>query len=145
MSSMLDTLNSYRTLATPTQFVDTIGLSDRDPALLDVGRAEVSYEAQPFAKLVADIDLFFEGDLEEALTGPRAAEAESHARRIIAEHLRAANSRLSMSSTATDKVDWADATGETLQRLAGVALRRAGDLRFVQVVTPAVGAVTQTR
>jgi prevent-host-death family protein len=132
--TMLETLTTYRLMATVPPVVDTLGLDTCNPASLDLAKSQVGYEAQPFAALIADIDAFFGDELGQAFTGPEAAEAEATARRIIAVHHAAARIRLSLSSDVGSQLDWTNATSDTLQNLAGIALQRAADVRFAAVV-----------
>jgi hypothetical protein len=133
MPTLLETLTTYRHLA---RVVDAPDLGTRDPAGIDLAKAAVSCEATPFAKLIAAIDAYFDGELDDALTCSESAKAETEARRIIAEHLAAATMRLALSAAAASQVDWTAATSDALQHLAGVAFQRAADVRFTQIVGP---------
>lgn len=138
MPTAAEWIATFRTFAVVPTVVDTLGIEERSPGLMDLGRAQIAAEALPFAKLIADIDAYFGDDLDSALTGPEAINAETEARRIIAEHLSSATMRLALSAAAGSQVDWTAANSQTLQHLASAALQRAADLRFVEVVSPAV-------
>jgi hypothetical protein len=137
MPTTLETLTTYRLLACMPTGGDPLGLDTRNPVAWDFAKSQAAYQAAPFVALVADIDAFFGDELDQAFTGPETADAEREARRIITEHLAAATVRLALSSAAGAQLDWINATPDTLQHLAGVALQRAGDMRF----TAAVGKV----
>lgn len=138
MPTIAEHLNTFRTLTIVPTVVDTLGISDRSPGLHDLGMAQITYEATPFRALMADIDAYFGDELDAALAGPEAAGAERDARRIIAEHLSRATVRLAQSAAGGAQVNWASADAQTLQGLAGIALQRAADIRFVEVVSPSV-------
>lgn len=141
MPTTAEWIATFRTFSNVPTIVDTLGIDDRSPGQMDLGRAQITTEARPFARLVNDIDAFFGDEMDSALTGPESAEAEAEARRIIAEHLASATMRLALSAAAGSQVDWPTASRETLQHLAGAALQRAADQRFVEVVSPAVAKV----
>lgn len=132
--TLLETLATYRRFGTVPDVVDTLGIGDRSPGLVELGKAEIAYEAAPFAKLIADIDAFFGDQLTEALTGPDAATAENEVRRIFGEHLSAAIIRLSLSAAAASQIDWVNSGVDILRTIAGVALQRAADLRFTRTL-----------
>lgn len=133
---MLDTITTYRRLATITPAGDTLGLDQRDPTGWALAQAELAAQARPFAELVADVDAYFAGQLAEALAGPEAAEAIVQARRIVAEHLAKATMRLALSAAAGAQVDFVRADVDALRALAAAALQRAADQRFAGVVAP---------
>lgn len=138
MSSTTELIARFRTWSVVPTVVDTLGIEDRSPGLIDIGRAELALEAAPFSILVATIDAFFAGELEEALTGPEAAKAEVEVRRIIGEHLAGADLRLAVGATILPEVDWDTVD---LANLAYVALQRAADRRFVEIVSEAAAKV----
>jgi prevent-host-death family protein len=130
-------IDTIRTFATVPTVVDTLNIDDRSPGLLDLGRAQLTLEAAPFAALIADIDAFFGTDLDSALNGPESADAKSEVQRIIEEHLGRATTRLAVGAAVLPRADWAIASGPALHNLAHVALQRAADQRFVEVVSSA--------
>lgn len=138
--SIAEHLATFHRMSTVHVSGDALGLDDRDPAGWDLARAKVAAEAKPFARLIADIDAFFGDDLGDALTGPEAAEAETEVRRIIAENLASAIVRLTLTAAGGAQVEWTAADTDTLQQLASIAIQRAADLRFVEVVSPAAKA-----
>jgi prevent-host-death family protein len=138
MPTAADWIATFRTFSIVPTVVDTLGIENRSPGLMDLGRAQLALEAAPFAALVAAIDEFFGDELDAALAGPESAAAEAEARRLVAEHLAAATRRLAVGVAILPQTDWATATSMTLQNLAHVALQRAADQRFVEVVSPAV-------
>jgi prevent-host-death family protein len=137
MPTITEWIDTFRTFATVPTVVDTLGIEDRSPGLMDLGRAQLTLEAAPFAALIADVDAFFGDELSAALSGPEAAGAETEARRIIGEHLGRATTRLAVGAAVLPQTDWTTASGPALQNLAHVALQRAADLRFAEVVSPA--------
>lgn len=139
--TMLETLATYRSLATVTPADDAHGLDIRNPGLWQFGKAEVAYEAMPFAQLIKDIDAFFGDELTTALTGPQAAEAEAEVRRITSEHLAIITMRLAGTASAGSQMTWATASKDELQTLACAALQRAADIRFTEFVKPLVAEV----
>lgn len=134
-------LATFRRMSTVPTIVDTLDREARNPAGWLLAQAQVTAETAPFAKLIADIDAFFGDELDGALAGDEAAEAEAEARRIIAENLAAATMRLALSAAGGSQVTWAAADTMTLQHLTAVAIQRAADLRFVEVVSPAAKRV----
>jgi len=138
MPTIRETIATLRTFSTVPTVVDTLGIEDRSPGLMDLGRAQLAAEALPFVRLITDVDVFFGDELDSALAGPEAGAAETEARCIIAEHLAAATMRLALSAAGGSQVNWIAADATTLRQLASVALQRAADLRFVEVVSPAV-------
>ncbi len=148
MPTLTEWIRTFRTFSTTPTVVDTMGIDDRSPGLKDLGRAQLSLEAAPFAALTADIDRFFGDDIDDffggdpatALTGPEAAQAADEVRRIISEHLTRATTRLAVGTAVLPRDDWATATNQELYNVAHAVLQRAADLRFVEVVTPAATA-----
>lgn len=128
----------FSTVPTVVDTLDTLGIEDRSPGLLELGRAAITFEAVPFRALVADIDAYFDGELDEALTGPESAEAEAQVRRIITENLGRATTRLNVGTTLLPQTNWATADSAALQHHAHVILQRAADRRFVEIVSPTV-------
>lgn len=137
MPTAAESIATYRRFAIVPTVVDTLGIEDRSPGLMDLGRAQITYEAQPFKELINDIDAFFGDELDEALTGPESDQAEAEARRIFAEHLAGANKRLTLGA-ALVQVDCVNADVDALQHMAALVLQRAADRRFVEIVSPAV-------
>src|SRR5688500_656163 len=115
MPTTAEWISTFRTFAVVPTVIDTLGIEDRRPGLMDLGRAQITAQVLPFAQSVADIDAYCGDDLDSALAGPKAADAETQAHRIIAEHLAAATMRLALSAAAGSQVDWAAATAQTLR------------------------------
>jgi prevent-host-death family protein len=137
LPSVAEKLATFRLMATRSPVSDR-GAERLDRAGWDLAVAKVGYEIAPFAKLISDIDAFFGDELDEALSGDEAAQAEAEARRIISEHLASATMRLALSAAAGSQVQWLSADVDTLQQLATVAVQRAADMRFVEIVSSAV-------
>lgn len=95
-------------------------------------RETLALIAEEAARSITPDGAFFGDDLAEAITGPEAPEAEAEIRRIIDEHLRAARARL---IPPPPVVDWSDHIA--LAEVAFAAIKRAGDLRFVDILTAA--------
>lgn len=134
MPTIAERIATYRKFSVVPTVVDTLGIDDRSPGLVDLGRAELATEAKPFADLVAAVDEFFGDELGAALAGPEAAEAEAEVRRIIAEHMASATTRLALTAAALSQVDLVAADAMLLHTVASTALKRAADQRFVEVV-----------
>jgi hypothetical protein len=100
--------------------------------------AGVAAEAEPFQALQASLSLYFDGDVDAALAEDEPA-ALAEADRIIAEHVRNAQVRLTRPVPA---LDWSDHIALTVA-LPEIA-RRAADLRFVQMLGTPAPAVTIT-
>jgi hypothetical protein len=139
-TTLFEKIGTLRRMGAHAEVRDTLGLEERDPVGWAVARAKAAAERRPFAQLIAEIDRYFGDELDEAFTGPERADAETEARRIIAEHLASATIRLALSAAGGHAVQWVTASPETLGNLASTALQRAADLRFVEIVTPAAAA-----
>jgi hypothetical protein len=105
------------------------------PATGPLTAAHVVAEAEPFMLLATDLNAYFDGDPAAALAGADRSRAQHELARIVAGHVDAARRRL---TAPAPRLDWTDRG--SLLAVSAAAARRAGDLRFVEILTAAVPA-----